>query len=246
MKTLRALSAADALSVSRDTLLRGMVIVPLGLAAAARWLFPPPVARIDPLLPFDLQTWYPRVMSYVLLLLAPAICGMVVGFILLDQRDDDTFTALQVTPLPLNGYLAYRLAVPMLLSLVMTLIALPLSGFISFGPLALLAMALAAAPIAPLTALFLGAFAANKVQGFALQKALGVFMVAPLLGLVLPMPWQLLVWIVPTYWPAALLWALADGANYPWAVLLGGILYQGLLLFGLLRRFNRVVYRDGQ
>lgn len=238
IKMVKALSTADALSVSRDSLLRGMVIVPLGLAAAIRWLFPPAMARIDPLLPFDLQIWYPRVMSYVLLLLAPTICGTVVGFILLDQRDDDTLTALRVTPLPLVGYLAYRLVVPMLLSLVMTLIALPLSGLVSFGPVALLMVMLAAAPIAPLTALFLGVFAANKVQGFAIQKALGVFMVAPLLGLVLPMPWQLLAWLVPTYWPAALLWALTDGANHPWALLAGGILYQGVLLVGLLRRFS--------
>jgi hypothetical protein len=74
-KTLRALSAGDALSVSRDSLLRGMIVVPPGLAVAARWLFPPAIARFNALLPFDLQAVYPQLMSYVLLLLAPAICG---------------------------------------------------------------------------------------------------------------------------------------------------------------------------
>src|SRR5262245_36127799 len=104
LKTLRALSAVDALSVSRDTLLRGMAFVPLGLAAAARWLFPPAVVQLGALLHIDLQRLYPQLMSYALLLLAPAICGMVIGFILLDQRDDRTLTALQVTPLPLTSY----------------------------------------------------------------------------------------------------------------------------------------------
>ena len=148
-------------------------------------------------------------MSYVLLLLPPAICGMVVGFILLDQRDDHTLTALRVTPLPLTGYLVYRLAAPMLLGVGMTLIALPLAGLVPLGPLELLGLALAAAPLAPLTALFLAAFAANKVQGFALQKALGLFLIAPFLGTLLPPPWQAVLWLVPTYWPAALLWAHA-------------------------------------
>jgi fluoroquinolone transport system permease protein len=173
LKTLRALGAVDALSVSRDSLLRGMLVVPLGLAMAARWLFPPALASAGALLPFDLQVLYPQVMGYALLLLAPAICGGVVGFILLDQRDDGTLAALQVTPLPLTAYLAYRLAAPMLLSLVMTLIGLPLSGLVALGPLQLLLLALSAAPLAPLIALFLGAYAANKVQGFALQKGMG-------------------------------------------------------------------------
>jgi fluoroquinolone transport system permease protein len=243
LKTLRALSAADALSVSRDTLLRGMVVVPLGLAAASRWLFPPALAQLGALLPFDVQDLYPRLMSYALLLLAPAICGTVVGFILLDQRDDHTLTALQVTPLPLTTYLAYRLAAPMLLSLAMTLIALPLSGLARLSPLELPLVALAAAPLAPLTALFIGACAANKVQGFALQKALGVFMLAPFIGVLLPMPWRLLAWLVPTYWPAALLWGLQAGASDAWAALPLGLAYQSVLLLGLLRRFNRVMHQ---
>ena len=243
LKALRALGVVDALNVSRDTLLRGMVIVPLGLAAAARWLLPLFVGQASTLLHIDVQSFYPKFISYVLLLLAPAICGMVVGFILLDQRDDHTLAALQVTPLPLTTYLGYRLAVPMLLSLAMTLVALPLSGQVSLSLASLLLVALAAAPLAPLAALFLAAYAANKVQGFAIQKALGIFLLAPYIGAFLPMPWQLLTGLVPTYWPAALLWGLQDGTSYAWVMLPAGLVYQLLLLLGLLRRFNRIAHQ---
>jgi fluoroquinolone transport system permease protein len=242
-KTLRALSAVDALSVGRDSLLRGIIVVPLGLAAAARWLFPPAIERMSALLPFDLQALYPQLMSYVLLLLAPAMCGAVVGFMLLDQRDDRTLMALQVTPLPLTSYLAYRLAAPMIVSAAMALIALPLSGLVALGPLELLMVVLAAAPFAPLTALLLGAYAANKVQGFALYKALGVFFIAPFLGALLPAPWQLLMGLIPTYWPAALLWSAQEGGPRSWPLLLGGLAYQALLLALLLRRYNRVIHQ---
>ena len=242
LKTLRTLSTMDALSVSRDTLLRGMVIVPLILAIAARWVFPPAIEQAGTLLPFDLRSIYPQFMSYVLLLLAPAICGMVVGFALLDQRDDHTLTALQVTALPLGVYLTYRLATPMVLSFAMALIALPLSGQANLNILELLIVSLAAAPLAPIVALFLGAYAANKVQGFALQKALSVLLIAPFIGNLFPMPWKLLAGLVPTYWPAALLWALQAGTSYAWVLLPVGLLYQVMLLMGLLRRFNRVVH----
>jgi fluoroquinolone transport system permease protein len=232
----------DALSVSRDTLLRGMVIVPLMLAIAARWVFPPAIAQAGALLPFDLRPIYPQFMSYVLLLLAPAICGMVVGFTLLDQRDDHTLTALQVTPLPLGIYLAYRLATPMLLSFVMALVALPVSGQANLNFVELVFVSLAAAPLAPIVALFLGGYAANKVQGFALQKALSIFFIAPFVGTLFPMPWKLLTGLVPTYWPSAFLWALQEGASYAWFLLPVGLLYQIVLLAGLLRRFNRIVH----
>lgn len=243
LKTLRALGTVDALSLSRDSLLRGMIILPLGLAIAARWLFPPVVERSGTVLPFDLESLYPQLMSYVLLVLAPVICGAVVGFMLLDQRDDNTLTALEVTPLPLTSYLAYRLSLPVGLSFLMTLIALPLSGLLPVGMLDLLILALAAAPLAPMTALFLGAFAANKVQGFALQKALSVFFIAPFLGSLLPVPLNMLLGLLPTYWPAALLWEIQETGVFHWITLLVGLVYQVVLLVLLLRRFQRVMYR---
>lgn len=109
-KTLRALSMVD----GWDLLLRGMVLVPLGLAVGARGLLPSAVAALRERLSFDRAALYPHLMGYVLLL-PPAISRMVVGFMLLDQRDDHTLPALWVTPLPLTGYLIYRRAVPMLL-----------------------------------------------------------------------------------------------------------------------------------
>ena len=107
----------------------------------------------------------------------------------------------------------------------------------------MLLLALDAAPIAPLTALFLGTFAANKVQGFAIQKALGVFLIAPFIAALVPMPWRLLAGLVPTFWPAALLEVVSSGADHAWIVFLAGLAYQCLLLLLLLRRFKRVVHR---
>ena len=40
------------------------------------------------------------------LMTAPGIVGMVVGFLLLDERDERTLSALRVTPLSMRRYLA--------------------------------------------------------------------------------------------------------------------------------------------
>jgi fluoroquinolone transport system permease protein len=240
---LRALGRADAVSVGRDDLLRAMAVVPLALAGAARWVLPGLAAQVAPLLPFDLLARYPLGMSYVILLLGPAICGMLVGFLLLDARDDRTLLALQVTPLPLPTYLAYRLAGPLLLSIVLTCVALPLAGLRPLDPLAVLALALAAAPLAPLTALTLAAFAANKVQGVALQKAFSLVLIGPATALVLPWPGAGALALLPSFWPAALLVALPGPLLPALALLLAGLAYQTLLIALLLRRFLRVAYQ---
>jgi fluoroquinolone transport system permease protein len=189
------------------------------------------------------MSYYPPLMGYMLLMLTPLLVGVVVGFLLLDQRDDQTLVALQVTPLTLSGYLVYRLATPMLFSLVITLIALPLSGLAGISLFEVLLCALLAAPLAPLYALWLASFAQNKVQGFALQKASGVIMLPPLLAFFIHSPWTVLLGLFPTYWPARLLWALQYGEPGGWVYLLVGLLYQGLLLALLVRRFNHILHQ---
>jgi fluoroquinolone transport system permease protein len=101
---------------------------------------------------------------------------------------------------------------------------------------------LAAAPLAPLVALGLAAYTANKVQGLALMKAATVFLIAPLAALAAPGLWHWAFGVAPTFWPVWLLWALRDGDPAAPLYLLGGALYHAGLLAWLLRRFNRVAY----
>jgi fluoroquinolone transport system permease protein len=238
IRVLLALGPVDIKSIHRDPLLRWLMFYPLMLAGLIHWGVPWLAGYLLAQFQFDLTPYYPLLMSFVLVM-TPMLAGLVIGFLLLDQQDDQTLTALQVTPLTLTGYLIYRLSIPMGLSLVITMIIFPLSGLVTlgFGPLFL--AALSAAPLAPFYALILAAFAANKVQGFALTKALGVLLVAPLLAYFVPPPWQWLLGLVPLYWPAKLLWLLHAGQTGLWPVLLFGLLYQGLVLSVLLRRFNR-------
>lgn len=240
LQMIRALVPIDIHSIRRDPLLRWMAIVPLVVALAARWLLPGLLARLEALAGFSMLAFYPPFMGFALLVLCPMMCGMVIGFLLLDQRDDRTLTALQVTPLSLDGYLAYRLMLPLLVSSGATLIALPLSGLAGLGAGGLIAVGFVAAPLAPLGALALAAYASNKVQGFALTKLAGIFLIVPLLAYFAPAAWHPLLAIAPTYWPARFYWELQAAAPGAWVYAAGGLLYQGALLWLLARRFRRV------
>lgn len=238
---LRALGPIDVKSVRRDSLLRWMFLIPLLIGFLFRWGVPMVAAQLDTRFGFDLAPYHPLIAS-ALVMITPMLYGMVIGFLLLDQKDDRTLTALQVTPLTNAGYLLYRLGVPLLLSVVMTVVVLQLSGLGTVGLDGQLLAAVAGAPLAPMGALFLAAFARNKVQGFALMKASGVINWPPIIAYFVHSKWQWAFGLCPTYWPVKLYWELEAGGAAVWPVLLVGVAYCSLLSALMLRRFDRVMH----
>ena len=239
---VRALGPIDLRNVARDSLLRWVVTLPVVLALVFRWATPIVATRLRNEYDFDLVPYYPLLVTFVMLM-SPMLAGMVIGFLLLDQRDDRTLSALQVTPLSLTGYLIYRMTVPMLAGIAITLVAVPLCGLVRIGPLPLLVTAVAAAPLAPMFALLLGAFAANKVQGFALMKVAGIVNWPPIIAYFVPTPWQWLMGVIPTYWPAKLFWMLEGGQSGYALYFVVGVAYSFGLLALLVRRFRTVMHR---
>ena len=241
VRAYRALGPVDARSVRRDSLLRWFIFLPVLLVILLRIVVPLAAQLLWERLRFDLLPYYSLINSFLYLIL-PMLVGMVLGFLLLDQRDDNTLTALQVTPLSLNGYLAYRISLPLLVAFVMTLVMVPLAGLAQLNPTAHLAAALCAAPLAPMFALFTAAFAQNKVQGFAVMKASSIISVPPLIAYFVTGWWQWLFGLAPTYWPVKVYWLLEAGSPLGWAALLVGLLYQFLLIALLLRWFHAVMH----
>jgi len=236
-----ALGGIDFKHLRRDPMLAWLTLFPLLIALAMRWGVPALSAELDRRYAFDLIPYYPLLLSFLAFTM-PMLVGAIIGFLLLDQRDDGTLTALQVTPLTLRRYLCYRSLIPMGLSLVMTVVALALSGLMVAGPIELILYAAVAAPFGPVFALFTASFAANKVQGFAIMKISGVVAWPAIIAWFVPMPWQLCFGVVPHYWMVKVVWLGEAGAN-AWGHALVAVLFELGLLALLLRRFDRVVKR---
>jgi fluoroquinolone transport system permease protein len=238
--TFRVLAGIDGLQIRRDPLLRWIPAIPLALALAMRLGVPAAVERLQSVVDIPFERWYAPVLGVALVLVVPLLVGMIVGFLLLEQREDRTLAALRVTPVSLRMYIAYRLTVPVLVSVLATLVALPLAGFDSLTAPHLLLATAVAAPLAGLYALALPAFAANRVQGFAFIKAVGGFGMVPLVALFVSGPIEVLFALVPTWWMARLYWSLTGVLPGPaWFFALGGAVYCSLLLMLLARRLER-------
>jgi fluoroquinolone transport system permease protein len=241
IRAFRALGPVDVHSVQRDSLLRWFIFLPLLLVIVFRIVIPIATQLLWERLGFDLHPYYQMINSFLYLIM-PMLVGMVLGFLLLDQRDDQTLMALQVTPLSLTGYLAYRISLPLLIALVTTLVMVPLAGMGTVNPAAHLAAALCASPLAPMFALFSAALAQNKVQGFAVMKASSVISLPPFIAYFVNSGWQWLFGLVPTYWPVKVYWLLQTGDQLGWLVLAFGLAYESLLIALLLRWFNAVMH----
>lgn len=241
IQCVRALGPIDVRGVRRDSTLPWLVAMPLATALILRWGLPPLSARLLERYGFDLAPYTPALLAYFFVVLTPLVFGTLIGFLLLDEKDDATLTALQVTPLSLDAYLAYRITVPVALTFLMLFIIFPLSRLAGLPWTHILVTAVAAAPLAPLFALYLAALAQNKVQGFALMKLSGFLLLAPVAAFFAGGRWELAFGLIPTYWPMKVYWLLAGGeTGRVWAYVLAALLYQSAVTALLVKRFNTV------
>ncbi len=240
---IRALGAIDVRSVRRDPTLVWLALAPLAIALVLRWGVPWLAARLQQVEGLDLKVYDPLILSFFVLMM-PNLVGAIIGFLLLDQRDDQTLTALQVTPLTLRGYLFYRALAPMGISALMLIVTTPLTELMTAGWGVLTIYAAISAPLAPWSALFVAMLAANKVQGFGVMKASGVLSWPAIIAWFLPMPWQLLMGIVPHYWIAKVVWTAKSRNDLQlWIATLIGFVYQAILVLVFMRQYERPFQR---
>ncbi|MFN2442322.1 MAG: ABC transporter [Thermoanaerobaculia bacterium] len=238
---LRKLGPLDVRNIRRDPLLVWVALLPPALALIYGLLVP----RLRELLlhefQFDLAPFYPLIMS-TFVTAAPGMIGMVIGFLLLDERDDGVLTAIGVTAVGPADYLAYRLSVPMIAGWLMTVACYPLAGLAPLPLVDLVAIAAVAALSAPIVALFLATFAENKVSGFAMVKVSNTINMAPVAAWFFDPPLQWIVGIVPAYWPMKMLWLAAERERYA-AYAAAGVAVNILVMLWFMRRFRHRIDR---
>lgn len=214
--TLASLLRADAINVGRDPVLMVGVVLSLlpapllmvfGEAADAASLASLGFADMSDLL------------ATIAIVMAAAMLGWVAGFLLLEDRDEAVLMALQITPIGRDGFVAYRLIVCFTLVFALALLIARLTL-----PDLPLAAACGAAAIAGghavATALFLLAFAANKVEGLALTKLVNLALLAPALALA-PAPLRYCAGILPPFWIGEIAGLASDALAPPLAAALG-------------------------
>ena len=237
----RVFGPLDVKNIRREDLLMWMGGLMGVVVVLYRYGVPALAGLLDARLGFDLTPYYDLIMStYVGT--ATGMAGMVIGFLLLDERDENTLTALLVTPLPIGAYLAYRITMPLVLGFVVTCVTYPLVGLAPISAVDLVVVAGLVSLGAPGAALFLAVFAENKITGLAFTKVLNAIGLIPVLAYFIQSDRQLLAGVLPAYWPMKVVWLAAAGEPYAWYAVVGlGV--NLAVLYLLLRRFSTILHR---
>lgn len=231
-RRLARLFVSDALNVSRDATLL-FVFVLSALPAAALYAGR---GALDRWAEASVGLAHAALYLEPVVLVMPGILiGWVVGFLMLEDRDDGPLLAVDVTPVGKEGLLAYRLVAAGAMCLAITLIATP-AVVPGAGPGVTLAMAAAVAMEAAIVAIVLPALARNKVEGLALTKVLNLAALVPLVA-ALPSGWRFVAAPVPTFWLGELVGLSGrTGLGVPLTAL-AMLVVHGIVLVLIYRRF---------
>ena len=180
--------------------------------------------------------------AYFTIYLGAVLIGVIFGFMLLDEKDDNTIKAMLVTPVSLNHYVLYRVSLPTVIGAFGVITAMLIINQSLVAWWQLIAIAAGASLTAPIATLFFATFAENKVQGFAMSKFIGVSGMIIFIGWFVSEPLQWLFGLFPPFWIVKSYWMAHDGNSFWWLALLVGIILQLGLISLLMKRFNTIIY----
>jgi fluoroquinolone transport system permease protein len=240
MGAVTAFAHNDLRTVRRDSMLVTVMLGPF-LYAAALWFLPAITGYVARQYAFDLVPYHSAIVSAFCVLGPPLLLGAVLALQLLDERDQNTFAALRVTPVPPSTYPAYRAGVTIALTTFSVLASLAISGQVDARTIALsVPIALMAGLLAPVLGFVMSSLGRNKIEGLAVMRVIGlaVFTVPMIPFFILDSPWQLAFGVLPAYWPVRAFWSAYDGGSY-WPYVAVGLLYNVALVGTLLSVVTR-------
>jgi hypothetical protein len=229
---MTGLLRADLANLRRDPMLLASGLAPLLVAAILALGFAPLADAVAGVV--DLEP-HRSVIVGGALLLTPLLVGYLVGFLLVEEREERILEAVAVTPRGTDGFLVHRLALPAVGGAVASVVVAAIVGSIDVG--GLLTVAILSAAMAVLVTLTMVAVARDRVQALAVSKLTGILLVGAVGYQFVGGGWRVLLGVLPGTWVVE-----AVVADSPWMAL--GLGLGTHLLFGLLlwRRTRRLLY----
>lgn len=181
----------------RDPLMKFMIFYPIIFGLIGRFVLPA-VAKASN---FKVE----HIADYVVVILTlfiPIIYGALVGFSILDDRDDSILTSIRTTPLSIHQFLSFRLIIATFMSFVGCIFVIKFSNIVDITITKTLAISFLAALSTPTSGLLINALANNKIEGFAVMKGTGMIIIFPIVALSFTDTKELFFSFAPGFWPA--------------------------------------------
>ena len=242
-----------------------LLLYPVIMLFFAGYLIPAILARVTT--PDSDVSAYTLLIAFIVLLSAGGfVTGGLLGFSFLDNRDENTFLAIAVTPMSIKGYTIFKTIYTFIIAFLGNV--LMVGGLVLFAKDAytvtyqtitisllssltwwhILTFSFVSSMVVPFVAMIIVVVAKNKIEGFAFLKTSGIFIMIPALMLldVFQDGKQYILGIIPTFWPTKALLNVAlntsgpQDLSYVWYLVIGFI-YPLLLSYLAFMIFNKKV-----
>jgi len=225
----------DIKKIVREPMMTFLFLVPFGLPIIFKALMIFFIPFMREFIGFDFTSYSIYFLSFILII-SPGILGMVVGFMLIDDKDNKIVQLMSITPIGQKGYIFLRLTFVFISTFIYTIYSYFIMGIyiISIGTLLYLTILLSL--YGCLISMLLFLFASDKVKGLTYAKALNMMLLFALADLVDVRKIQLFSSLFPTYWITRI---IAEPYNIN-VLFLGGIIHLiwfGIGFFGLKRLY---------
>lgn len=131
-------------------------------------------------------------------MMTPTMLGIVLGLLLMDERDMDVLSFIDITPFKLSNYIIFKSVIGCIIGFLVNLLLALLIGEII--TVSLIFILLLSSLLVPFFAFFIFAFSKNKVEGLTFGK-LSTFVI---IGAVVPYfsdtVFVNLLGVLPTFW----------------------------------------------
>lgn len=152
----------------------------------------------------DLTLYYSYILSLAIIM-APFMLGTVAGFLMIDERDSRIQELITITPIGYPGYITNRLLLPLVGSMVYSIVAYFIMNIYYINTFVLLLISLLTGLQGIFMAFLLYSLAADKVQGLTFAKGFGIFTVFAFADVINVKWFSLLATFIPFYWISQLI-----------------------------------------
>lgn len=236
-------------TILRDPMNVFLFVYPLFMLALVGWLLPLGLHR-GGLDNSDLAYSLTMMITFVVVIsIGGYVSGALLGFSLLENKDEKTIKSIAVTPVSITGYVVFKTLYSYIFSIIGNLILIIgikwwandaysfafgsyTFGFENLSYGYIIAFSIVSSLLVPAIGTLIASIAKNKIEGFAFMKSGGILVMMPALVLISAFgDWkQYLLGIAPNFWPVKALINQAlnsnESSNLPfWAYLLVGAVF---------------------
>ncbi|XMB72530.1 hypothetical protein RJI07_01170 [Mycoplasmatota bacterium WC30] len=148
----------------------------------------------------------PQIVAMFFILMTGFMFGVVTGFSLLDDKDDNILMSLKITPISVKLYVIVKLVISYIFGVIAVLVLTLATNFLPGASVGtILLIAIIGAVQSPMVALIVNSFARNKVEGFVIMKLSGMLLMIPVLVFFIQSWKEVFLVFIPGFWPARLI-----------------------------------------